>query len=158
MWVRAWGRESPKSGSHEATYCLCTSGGGCRAFTHTLGVYRALHHMGVMGKLDAISSVSGGTWASSVYMFGKEFHGKPIDTERMLGDPTTPSELTLAKLREEVAPFAWGLAHENAQGRVQEFVGRVSDKDMWKRAVSKLVLEPFGLGNMDSYMAQSLGH
>ena len=33
-----------------------------------MGVYRALQELGVMDRLDGISSVSGGTWASSVYM------------------------------------------------------------------------------------------
>ena len=33
-----------------------------------MGVYRALQDLGILEELDGISSVSGGTWASSVYM------------------------------------------------------------------------------------------
>ena len=55
-------------GEHKSDFCLCTSGGGSRALSHTVGVYRALQELGMLQELDGISSVSGGTWASSIYM------------------------------------------------------------------------------------------
>lgn len=51
---------------------VCFSGGGSRALTVTMGVLRALESLGLIPHVDAISSVSGGTWASSIYMFAKD--------------------------------------------------------------------------------------
>ena len=51
---------------------LCFSGGGSRALTVTMGVLRALESLKLIPHVDAISSVSGGTWASSIYMFAKD--------------------------------------------------------------------------------------
>lgn len=48
------------------------SGGGSRAFSCATGGFRALDSMGLMQSVDGLSSVSGGTWASSVYMFAPE--------------------------------------------------------------------------------------
>ena len=41
--------------AYNAKFCLCTSGGGARAMTHTMGVYRALHEMGILEEVDGIS-------------------------------------------------------------------------------------------------------
>ncbi|CAK8988210.1 unnamed protein product [Durusdinium trenchii] len=51
---------------------VCFSGGGSRALTVTMGVLRALESLKLIPHIDAISSVSGGTWASSIYMFAKD--------------------------------------------------------------------------------------
>ncbi len=37
-----------------------------------MGVLRALESLKLIPHVDAISSVSGGTWASSIYMFAKD--------------------------------------------------------------------------------------
>ena len=41
--------------AYNAKFCLCTSGGGARAMTHTMGVYRALHEMGILEEVDGMS-------------------------------------------------------------------------------------------------------
>ena len=51
---------------------VCFSGGGSRALSFTLGVLRALESLKLIPHVDAISSVSGGTWASAIYMFAKD--------------------------------------------------------------------------------------
>lgn len=40
---------------------LALSGGGYRAAAYHIGALRALHKLGVLGKVDVISSVSGGS-------------------------------------------------------------------------------------------------
>ena len=75
-WLLHWLRGilkplSPKAGAG-INVGLCASGGGCRAMSFSTGVYRALNELEVLGKLDAISSVSGGTWCSSILMFARE--------------------------------------------------------------------------------------
>ena len=44
--------------AYNAKFCLCTSGGGARAMTHTMGVYRALHEMGILEEVDGISPLA----------------------------------------------------------------------------------------------------
>lgn len=62
---------------------LCFSGGGSRALTVTMGVLRALESLKLIPHVDAISSVSGGTWASSIYMFAKDVSIKDAKAESL---------------------------------------------------------------------------
>ena len=48
---------------------LAVSGGGSRALTCAMGQYRALKYLGVLDKVEVISSVSGGTWASASFVY-----------------------------------------------------------------------------------------
>ena len=147
-------------GDHPTDFCLCTSGGGARALSFTLGVYRALWQLKILQKLDGISSVSGGTWASSVYMFGKQFQGKDVDTETMLGMSTTPSSLTLQVLEREAPPLAWGLTQGRStklfiKNAAKDVATPLADKYVWTKTVAELVLEPWGLESLDMCMALS---
>eukprot|EP00439_Symbiodinium_sp_Y106_P077717 s1818_g16.t1 len=147
-------------GNHPTEFCLCASGGGSRAMSYTLGVYRALWKLNVIQKLDGISSVSGGTWASSVFMFGKNFRGQNIDTATMLGGMTNPSSLTLEVLKAEAPPLAWGLTQARStqlfiKNAAKDVLKPLADKDVWTKTVADLVLEPWGLESMDACMALS---
>jgi predicted acylesterase/phospholipase RssA len=44
------------------------SGGGVRAYSCTLGQLRALHDLGVLDKTRHVTGISGGSWATSVFM------------------------------------------------------------------------------------------
>lgn len=64
---------------------LALSGGGYRAAAYHIGTMRALHKLGILDKIDVISSVSGGSITSAYYVlnkhkgyeeFEKEFIGK----------------------------------------------------------------------------------
>ena len=46
---------------------LALSGGGYRAAAYHIGALRALHKLGVLGKVDVISSVSGGSITAASY-------------------------------------------------------------------------------------------
>ena len=51
----------------------------------TMGVLRALESLKLIPHVDAISSVSGGTWASSIYMFAKDVSIKDRCSDRING-------------------------------------------------------------------------
>lgn len=72
---------------------LCFSGGGSRAMTCAWGQILGLETLGLMDKPRYISSVSGGTWASSVYTFLP----KDISDEDLLGKYYPPGKLSLEK-------------------------------------------------------------
>lgn len=74
------------------TTALCLSGGGIRSATFALGVLQGLAHLGVLGKLDYLSTVSGGgytggwftTWLLREGPSGRENVFKAIDPGRAL--------------------------------------------------------------------------
>lgn len=51
---------------------LALSGGGYRAAAYHIGTLRALHRLGVLDKLDVISSVSGGSITAAYYALNKD--------------------------------------------------------------------------------------
>src|SRR3979411_736561 len=58
--VQSIGDENAKGGPQDGT-ALCLSGGGFRAMIFHVGVLWRLNELGALGKLDRISSVSGGS-------------------------------------------------------------------------------------------------
>eukprot|EP00913_Durusdinium_trenchii_P009323 g8761.t1 len=116
-------------GVHTADFCVCASGGGARALTYTMGVYRALQDMGIMEQLDGISSVSGGTWASSIYMFAREFQGEAIEA--------------IAARKGNSTQLLW------------QYAGSYRDNLVWTHVVADLILKPFGLESFECCVAES---
>src|SRR5215210_3805761 len=55
----------PESRSRRAGIALCLSGGGFRAALFHLGAVRRLNELGILSRLDTISSVSGGSIISA---------------------------------------------------------------------------------------------
>lgn len=51
---------------------LALSGGGYRAAAYHIGTLRALHKLGILDKVDVISSVSGGSITAAYYVLNKE--------------------------------------------------------------------------------------
>ncbi|CAK9083439.1 unnamed protein product [Durusdinium trenchii] len=142
-------------GVHTADFCVCASGGGARALTYTMGVYRALQDMGIMEQLDGISSVSGGTWASSIYMFAREFQGEAIEASALFGARTRPEHLTLQALREEAPPMARGMTKGNSTQLLWQYAGSYRDNLVWTHVVADLILKPFGLESFECCVAES---
>src|SRR5262249_46184698 len=68
----------------ELSFGLCLSGGGFRATLFHLGVMRALHKVGLLERVDAISAVSGGSIFAAAYGLAvarAERAGTPFDFE-----------------------------------------------------------------------------
>ena len=51
---------------------IALSGGGYRAAAYHIGTLRALHRLGVLDKVDVISSVSGGSITAAYYALNKD--------------------------------------------------------------------------------------
>ena len=51
---------------------LALSGGGYRAAAYHIGTLRALHRLGILNKVDVISSVSGGSITAAYYALNKD--------------------------------------------------------------------------------------
>jgi len=100
-----------------------------------------------MRYVDGISSVSGGSWAASVYMFST------LPVNHLLGASTKPSELTLANLEKpESALGTVGAVSSMAIAKKLVKAG-IEPQELWVNTISKAILEPFGLHDLDSYMA-----
>lgn len=126
---------------------LVVSGGGARATTFSAGVLRALEHMGLMSHVDALSSVSGGTWAASIYMFAD------MDAKELLGKETTPSELNMKALLQPPSPLVAAVTNKHTPIALQLLADGIEYPQLWVKSVAKAILSPFGLDDADSYMA-----
>lgn len=72
---------------------LALSGGGYRAAAYHLGTLRALHKLGILGKVDIISSVSGGAIIAAYYAL---FNGSFDSFEKSFGAKISKGVLHLA--------------------------------------------------------------
>jgi len=123
------------------------SGGGPRTMSAALGQYRALYHLGLIPKLDLITSVSGGSWSSSILQFA------PMDLQTMLGGPTDPAALTLAALDSTPPPFGAVLTNRTSSIAWDLRQKMVPFRMLWVETVGTAFLEPFGLYDLNAYMA-----
>lgn len=133
------------------------SGGGSRSLSCTLGQLRGLKHLGKLDVVTAISAVSGGSWASSLYTYLPE----SINDDDFLGAPVgNPGELTLlyhaetATALDRFSPDNMGVAATNlgavkmAARAVELYVEGIPADDLWIRMIGEYVFEPFGLFNV----------
>eukprot|EP00928_Gymnodinium_smaydae_P011186 TRINITY_DN14155_c0_g2_i1.p1 TRINITY_DN14155_c0_g2~~TRINITY_DN14155_c0_g2_i1.p1 ORF type:complete len:608 (+),score=63.25 TRINITY_DN14155_c0_g2_i1:102-1925(+) len=154
--------EFPSSHGHVRT-AICFSGGGSRALSSNVGQMRALTALGVLPHVDAISSVSGGSWASSQYMFAH------VPTEQLLGNLTVPLLLTMEVLAEH--PPDMGATANRSTNKILErqaianaalcklrnATARCIAKEIgsyWINVIGEAMLGPYGL-DKDKYMAES---
>ncbi|MEJ2042819.1 MAG: hypothetical protein P8X74_08715 [Reinekea sp.] len=79
------------SDSSRANLGLCFSGGGSRALTCAWGQLLGLETLKLASKARYISSVSGGTWASSIYTYMPD----SISDDDLLGRYYPPAKLSL---------------------------------------------------------------
>lgn len=141
----------PHAHNH-VTRALCFSGGGSRAMIWTMGALRALEDLGLMSHVDAISAVSGGTWASSVYMFAD------LGKNELLGAATSPGALTLEALREPPAAMGAALTR-SSRAFILDILehGLPQRHELWQRYIGRMILQPFGLDDDEAYLAPSAG-
>lgn len=142
---------------------VCFSGGGSRALSAAMGQYRGLTNKkdkkGVtwMDRIGTISSVSGGTWASSIYIYLPE----KFSYDELLGGVAQPSQLTW----DGTGPAALSDLNVNSMGQVPvrleltgivELIIKLREQgftdwsQMWRVMVGELVLKPYGLYEADS--------
>lgn len=124
---------------------LCFSGGGTRSMAACLGYYRGLVASGLLERVRYISCVSGGSWASSIFVY---YRKGPSNDAALLdlglaGSP--PGELDLARLSKPLPPASMAaVMTDNLVQPIREGLERGVD-GVWNHAVAKVYLEPFGL-------------
>lgn len=136
---------------------LCLSGGGSRALTCAMGQLRALDALGLMDQIFAISSVSGGTWANSLYTY---LPASISDADFLGTAVLDPSQLTVTGS----LPYALDQLPPNNLGSVPLGLGVLSDlgeilklkyewsypnSELWQGLIGHSVLRPFGLWSPD---------
>ena len=128
---------------------VAVSGGGSRSLACALGQLRALHGLGLLEGLDALSSVSGGSWASAIYTFAD------MEAEELLGAPSEPSRLTMEELGGDPPPLGRAGTAWTSTTALRLKAAGVYLKMLWIQTVAEAILAPFGLGRMDAFMAAS---
>jgi len=78
---------------------VCFSGGGTRALSATMGQLRGLEALKLIDKVDYISCVSGGSWASSLFTYYKSNPNGigPITDADFLGPVVQPHDIVVNK-------------------------------------------------------------
>lgn len=128
---------------------LCSSGGGGRALSFFVGGLRALTNLGLMPRFDALSTASGSTWASAIYMFANR------TSEQLLGKPTLPQELTLDLLQQTSSEI--GAAQTTSTNLIiaEMILTRAPLNKIWSCTIGQAFLSPFGLDSTGAYLAAS---
>ncbi len=142
------------SDSSKANLGFCFSGGGSRALTCAWGQMLGMDTLNLMDKPRYISSVSGGTWASSIYTFLPETY----TDKDLLGTYVAPKNLSLD---DEQGTFNINTLSDHSFGNVPAgtniddllttagtFIttnGLDNHQWLWADIIGKLVLEHYDL-------------
>jgi len=142
------------SDNTKANLGFCFSGGGSRALTCAWGQMLGLKTLNLLNKARYISSVSGGTWASSIYHFLPD----NIRDDDLFGAYHPPEELFLENGDNRFnvnnldqyslgqAPAGMGIDKLLEAAVIFLLFHSSSDyKWLWAFIVGKFILEPFGL-------------
>ena len=134
---------------------VCISGGGSRSLAAAMGELRGLEALGLLPQIGWLSTVSGGTWAGTLYNWAPA----EISDAELLG----PLELDPSRLRWDsgsaaddlgmldahaIGSAATRLGLEEMLAKAIELYHRgVAVSELWPRAIGELVLAPFDLGD-----------
>ncbi len=161
----------PPAPPAEPVLGVCLSGGGSRALSAALGALSGLRSLPdpddptgtVIDRVQHLSSVSGGSWASVAYTFLPErIGGQPVDDADFLIEPIEPDRLVKAGHEPQAAnvehmnPHCLGTAPQrfaplpiarvlHKYWRWGLFKNDAKWNWFWIAAVGELILEPFGL-------------
>lgn len=133
---------------------VCFSGGGSRAMTCAWGQLLGLKDLDLINRARYISSVSGGTWASSIYSYLPE----DITDKDLLGTCYPPAKLSLDTKTDQMninhltphslgrAPAGISIENLVEHGILFLLFNEKSDhKWLWADIVAHFILEPYGL-------------
>ncbi len=133
---------------------VCFSGGGTRAMTCAAGQMKALHDLNLWPDIGYISSVSGGSWASSIFTYYEVTEDGPQNDKELLGTPLGVEKLTMDYLNEPVPkkwllhPVTIDLSRRLLQNLATDDLSLTlmeSPHDIWIDAIGAVYLQPFGL-------------
>ncbi len=171
----------PVTGPHDGTapprLGLCLSGGGSRALSCALGQLSALRTIpdprtpgqSVLEGSEWISSVSGGSWAATLYTYlPQTINGQPVSDDDFLISPQPPSALKHEDPSVKdpanvayLAPYCMGNAPTHFSAReIGQVIYKLYEWGLfglfdasakrpwwWIAAVGELIFKPFGLYN-----------
>lgn len=118
----------------------------------SLGVYRALEHLGVMPHIDGVAAASGGSWASAVYFFVN----KTLD--QLLGKRTDPAKLTPQVLKQVSSSMGWAASQQGSPILNQLFspTSEFKSSEVWPAMIGAAMLGLFELDDCNILMAPDL--
>jgi hypothetical protein len=141
---------------------VCFSGGGSRSLSCTLGQLRGLRYLGLLDRTFFISSVSGGSWASTLFTYLPE----AISDNDFLGTVVpNPGDLWWIPLDHKPEPSNLDYLPPNNLGTVPtrlnilEDIGdliklkrkyKYENNELWVRFVGNTVFQPFGLEEVNN--------
>src|SRR5438876_9801707 len=106
---------------------LCLSGGGFRATLFHLGALRRLNELGVISKLDAISSVSGGSITAAALATALAA-GAPLDWDRGVVAPLrafTSRDRRTAAVFARLLPWNWFRSDTGVRALEREYAAHL---------------------------------
>eukprot|EP00294_Goniomonas_avonlea_P013281 CAMPEP_0114562162 /NCGR_PEP_ID=MMETSP0114-20121206/12378_1 /TAXON_ID=31324 /ORGANISM="Goniomonas sp, Strain m" /LENGTH=641 /DNA_ID=CAMNT_0001747821 /DNA_START=72 /DNA_END=1997 /DNA_ORIENTATION=+ len=139
------------------------SGGGSEALSLTMGRLRALRYLGLLDQVKAISSVSGGTWATVPYTYlpdsisDDDFLGPMVADQSTLHmdglfNSDTSGQLNyLPKNNLGYVPTQPGMDIVALTASIPILLAQgIPSTRIWSHLIGNYVLEPFGLSAWDS--------
>ena len=146
---------------------ICFSGGGSRAMVLAMGQLRGIEQLGLMKNVKYISSVSGGSWASTAYAYRIQ-----DNTKSLIGEYVEPKDISIQSLESGTPPtmasvnttinFAPFFKQLKLDGKVsfssaspftlnyinslyQIYQEKIAKSQGWQNAIANSFLHPFKL-------------
>lgn len=164
------GECSESEWANGATECqphfgVAFSGGGTRSASATLGQLRALRMLGWLDQAAYISAVSGGSWASTPFVFLPESNKatypgclllsnseEQADCQYLAPTYLAPGDLADSYLKfDQEGSLAHSIAHSRVMGKFIRHGLFFSGDETYSRAISDIFLKPVGLGDRSKY-------
>lgn len=117
---------------------LAFSGGGTRSATLTLGQLRALRQIGILDQFRYCSSVSGGTWGVTPFIF----LDPSISDEQFLGSYKAPQDISLDDLSAD-DPKSMASAISRSKIVKSAFSNMLEGDELFSKIVGDIFLKPF---------------
>lgn len=114
-----------------------------------MGGFRALSQLGLLSNVDALATVSGSSWFSSIWMFANG------TDEELLGAPTKPSQLTLEALQQVPSKVGAAATATGNDVIMRLMLQGTPLPKLWQYTIGEIYLKPFGLDNKAAYLAGS---
>ena len=134
---------------------VCFSGGGPRSFACSLGQMRALLSIPALyDKIGMISCVSGGSWFGAPFTFADA----SISDADLLGPIVQPGAITMQSIR-SISPTCLGSVLVGMSNSainasvVSSIIHGVPANRIYARMLNALVLNPFGISDIDHFMS-----
>ena len=137
---------------------VCISGGGSRSLSAAMGQLRGLDALGLLSKVSWLSTVSGGTWAGTLFNWAPSTISDAdllgpleLDPSRLRWDSGAPNDNVGLLNSHAIGSAATRLGLEEMLAKAIElYWDGVPVSELWPRAIGELVLKPFGLGDTPS--------